>query len=608
MEPFRFARGRRRGITPRRPVFRRARSRWRLAGWFAAVCLTVVMAGWPAMLPAPHAAGSPLVLTAIQGPQARILNPGPPTGLTATAGNGQVTLSWRAPAADGGAAIIGYDVYEGTSSGGESGSPVNSSLITTTSYTATGLTNGSTYYFTADAVNDADLHSARSTEASATPVAPATAPGAPTGLSATAGDAQVTLAWKAPASDGGEQITGYNVYEGTSANFKTTDRVASSTGTSVTVMKLTDGTTYYFKVTAVNGVGEGPASGAVSAAPAAAVTAPGAPGGLTATGGHGQVMLTWTAPASTGGAAISGYIIYRGTSPGGESASPVNSTPLHGTSDTMTGLTSGTTYYFKVAAVNAAKHQGKDSNEASATPMSATSSPSASASASQTPSTGPTGVAGIPGAPSALTATPGNAEARLSWSAPASDGGSPLVSYRVYQGTSSGFALTTPVATVPVPATTSTGRTSTRSTSAGGTLTSSTDLSITVTHLTNGTTYYFKVAAVDADGNTSGLSNEASAQPSIKAILTSRTVPKPVIFSLAAVAVAALVAAAALAARRLRPRSHTPAAPPSDVRAVPDPGQPPLVSIHEYGTDETYTVRLEPLPAAIITTLEEIRS
>ena len=51
--------------------------------------------------------------------------------------------------------------------------------------------------------------------------------------------------------------------------------------------------------------------------------------------------------------------------------------------------------------------------------------------------------------------------------------------------------------------------------------------------------------------------------------------------------------------------------PPAEVRAVPEPGGPPLVTVHEYGADETYTVRLEPLPAAIITTIEaieEIRS
>ena len=75
---------------------------------------------------------------------------------------------------------------------GESASPVNTSLIAGTSYTVTGLSNGTTYYSTADAVNDAELHSAPSAEASATPVAPVTAPGSPTGLTATAGDGQVS--------------------------------------------------------------------------------------------------------------------------------------------------------------------------------------------------------------------------------------------------------------------------------------------------------------------------------------------------------------------------------------------------------------------------------
>src|SRR5713101_9838249 len=126
----------------------------------AGTCLAAVLAGWPMMLAgsvvtAPPGPGVSVVLTAMRGPQARVLNPGPPRGLTATAGNAQATLSWQAPASDGGAAIIGYDVYLGTSSHGESQSPANGALIRGTSYTVTGLKNGTTYYVMADAVNDA---------------------------------------------------------------------------------------------------------------------------------------------------------------------------------------------------------------------------------------------------------------------------------------------------------------------------------------------------------------------------------------------------------------------------------------------------------------------
>ena len=584
MKSFRLTRRCLPGLTPSR--LRPARGpgrRW--LSTVAGACLAAVLAGWPALLAGGGAAGPPvsgsgMVLTAMQGPQARVLNPGPPTGLTATAGNAQVTLSWKAPASDGGAAIIGYDVYRGTSSHGESASPVNTALISGTSYTVTGLTNGTTYYFTADAVNDAELHSAASGEASATPVTPVTAPGAPGGLTATAGDSQVSLSWTAPASDGGAQITSYDVYEGTSQNISG-QPVASPAGTSVTVKNLADGTTYSFKVTAVNKVGQGPASGVASATPAAAVTKPGAPLGLTATAGNGRVTLSWTAPAADGGAGISGYLIYRGTSPGGESRVPVNGAPVQATSYTATGLANGTDYYFAAAAVNDAGLQGNNSAEASAIPVSATASTSASSSATASSS-----APGAPGAPTGLTATAGDAQVSLSWTAPAS-GGSPA-RYDVYEGTTPGFSLGTPVSSTASP-------------------------SATVTGLVNGTTYYFVVIAVDASGKLSAASSEASAEPTGEAVLTSKKVPKPVIVSLAAVAIGATAAALALAAQRLRkrpPRSHPPAAPPSEVRAVPDPGRPGPVSIHEIGTEETYTVRLEPLPAAIITTtttIEEMR-
>ncbi len=128
--------------------------------------------------------------------------PGAPTGLTATAGNAQVTLSWTPPASDGGAVVNGYEIYLGTSPGGESRSPVGTSLVQGTGYTVTGLANGTTYYFWVTAVNTAGQSHA-SKEVSATPAA---TPGAPTGLTATAGNAQVTLLWTPPASDGGAQV------------------------------------------------------------------------------------------------------------------------------------------------------------------------------------------------------------------------------------------------------------------------------------------------------------------------------------------------------------------------------------------------------------------
>jgi hypothetical protein len=88
-----------------------------------------------------------------------------PTGLTASAGNGTVSLSWTAST---GAAT--YNVYQGTSSGGEAATPVQTGLTTPTA-SVTGLTNGTTYYFTVAAV-DSGGTSAQSTEAHAAPTAP----------------------------------------------------------------------------------------------------------------------------------------------------------------------------------------------------------------------------------------------------------------------------------------------------------------------------------------------------------------------------------------------------------------------------------------------------
>ena len=88
------------------------------------------------------------------------------------------------------------------------------------------------------------------------------------------------------------------------------------------------------------------------AATASQLTAPGAPTGLVAVAaGQTQVNLTWGASSGPG---TEGYDVFEGTSPGGESATPLNESPVIATSDRVTGLKAGSTYYFTVSAVSRA--------------------------------------------------------------------------------------------------------------------------------------------------------------------------------------------------------------------------------------------------------------
>jgi fibronectin type 3 domain-containing protein len=385
-----------------------------------------------------------------------------PQSLTATAGSLTVRLSWSAPSSDGGSPITGYNVYRGTSPGQESGTPVATN-VTTTSFNDSGLTNGTTYYYTVKAVNAVGTSPA-SNEASATPQA--TAPSAPSGLVASAGNGQVVLSWTVPNSDGGTPITGYNVYRGTSPNGESSTPLASNVASSnFTDTTAANGTTYYYTVKAVNAAGTSPASNEASATPQAAVTVPSAPQTLTATGGNGTVQLSWSAPASNGGAAVTGYNVYRGTSAGNESGTPV-ATNVTTTSFTDNPLTNGTTYYYTVKAVNSAG-TSPASNEANATPQ-----------------------ATVPSAPLGVRASAGNGSVSLSWSVPATNGGSPITGYNVYRGTSPNGEAGTPAAT------------------------NVTTTSFTDAGLTNGTTYYYKVAAVNSAG-TSLQSSEVSATPQV---------------------------------------------------------------------------------------------
>jgi predicted phage tail protein len=193
--------------------------------------------------------------------------PSAPQGLTATGGDGTVTLAWQAPTSNGGSPITGYNVYRGTTPGGEGATPFATG-VTTTGYTDNAVSNGTTYHYVVKAVNVVGPSTA-SNEASATPSAPtgATVPGAPRNLTAAPATGKgVQLTWQAPTFDGGSPIVGYNVYRGTTSGGESATPVATGvTSTSFKDSTTTRGATYYYRVAAVNAVGLGPGSSEASA-------------------------------------------------------------------------------------------------------------------------------------------------------------------------------------------------------------------------------------------------------------------------------------------------------------------------------------------------------
>lgn len=192
------------------------------------------------------------------------------------------------------------------------------------------------------------------------PPPPPSAPSAPQSLAATPGDGRVDLAWLAPASDGGAAVTSYEVWRGTDPASKalvaTLGRVLSYADTAVT-----NGTTYYYVVRAVNAAGASPDSNEAVATPAGP---PSAPQNLVATRPKGGgIRLSWTTPLTNGGAPITGYVIYRGTSSGSETPYATLGNVTVYRDDGATNRT--VRYYYLVYAVNAVG-QGPPSNEASA--------------------------------------------------------------------------------------------------------------------------------------------------------------------------------------------------------------------------------------------------
>ena len=360
-----------------------------------------------------------------------VLPPAPPTNLIATPGDTIATLQWSAaPGA------TSYNIYRGTSSGQET---LLHSGVMATSFPDSGLTDGTTYYYEVTSVGTAG-EGARSAEVTVAPhVLP---PAAPTNVSATPGDTIAMLQWTAA-----QGATSYNIYRGTSTGQETLLH-SGVMATSFPDSGLTDGTTYYYEVTAVNSGGESARSSEVTATPHVVPPAP--PTNVAAAAGNGQVGLTWT--ASVG--AVS-YNVYRSTSTGNE---VLYHQGVVGTSFNDSGLTNGVTYFYQVSAVNGTGESSR-SSQVSATPVL------------------------LPAAPTSLVATALNtAQIGLQWH----ESSTSLTGFQVLRSTDG--VNFSPLTTLDPTATSY----------------------VDSGNLVSGTTYYYQVEAMNSGGN-SAPSNKAHA-------------------------------------------------------------------------------------------------
>ena len=281
--------------------------------------------------------------------------PSAPTGLTATGGTGQVTLAWTAVSN-----ATSYNVYYATVSGVTTTKGTKISAATN-SYLHTGLPAATTYYYIVTALNSAgeSVASAQVSAATASVAPVSTVPAAPTGVNAVGGTKQATISWSAVSG-----ATSYNLYWSKTSGVTTTTGTKIAGATTPAVQTgLSDSTTYYYIVTAVNSVGESAASIQVAATtmtPVPTPTAPAAPTGVSATGGTKQATISWSAVSGA-----TSYNLYWSTTSGvttatGTKISAVTSPYV------QTGLLDSTAYYYIITAVNSAG-EGVASAQATAT-------------------------------------------------------------------------------------------------------------------------------------------------------------------------------------------------------------------------------------------------
>ena len=262
---------------------------------------------------------------------ADIVAPGPPANLTANvAAQTSINLSWTAATDNVG--VTGYDVYQ-------NGTKINTSLVTTLSYSVSGLTPGTPYQYYVIARDAVGNSSVPGNTASVT-IADTDAPTAPAGLAASAiSAASLVLNWTASADNVG--VVGYDVYQdGVKVN------ASPITANSYNVSGLVAETTYAFYIVAIDAAGNTATGTPIDVTTGSVDTqSPTDPLNLSATNlGLTKFTLSWN--ASTDNVGVAGYDVYN-------NGTRVNTSLVPSASYVVTGLTPGTSYSMSVVAVDA---------------------------------------------------------------------------------------------------------------------------------------------------------------------------------------------------------------------------------------------------------------
>ena len=282
--------------------------------------------------------------------------PGAPTVTNIIVGDKVIYVYFTAPVSNGGSAITKYKY---TTDGGTGTVQINSTsspiTIDKNTVNAGALVNGTSYSIQIAALNT--TLGAWSTAQSATPNV---LPEAPTAVTGVIGGGKVTVSWNSSAGNAGTAVTGYTVTSSPGAFSCTT-----TGATSCDVTGLTNGVAYTFSVVATNAMGNSVAS--ASSGALKPDVAPGAPTGISVARGDGSLTLNFTAGTNTGSTIVKYQYSFNGTI---WSDFDVNSTS---TSQTISGLTNGTSYSINLRAVNTLF--GTASSSVSASPRAAPGAP-----------------------------------------------------------------------------------------------------------------------------------------------------------------------------------------------------------------------------------------